>query len=224
VGQWLFDEGKGDTVKDSSGKGHDGKINGAKWVKGKFGTALEFANGNSVVVSHKDDLSLETYTMEAWINVPKITGDWQGIIAKDGWPFRNYGIWVTNDTGQIHHSFNQGAPDNNVWHNSKLIVSDGKWHHIAATYDMKMERIYIDGALDGEKAANVKPGLTKVDVYIGRGSAGAHQLIGMIDEVRLSDAALSEADIKKSLQGLATTPVNAKGKLATSWGVIKANY
>ena len=42
VGQWLFDEDKGDKAIDSSGNGHDGQIKGGnKRVKGKFGHALE---------------------------------------------------------------------------------------------------------------------------------------------------------------------------------------
>ena len=36
VGVWLFDEGKGDTASDSSGNGHDGKIeSGIKWIAGQ---------------------------------------------------------------------------------------------------------------------------------------------------------------------------------------------
>ena len=31
---YHFDEGSGDVLHDSSGNGHDGKIVGAKWVKG----------------------------------------------------------------------------------------------------------------------------------------------------------------------------------------------
>ena len=43
VGIWLFDDGGGNVAKDSSGNGYDGKLmNGPKWVKGKFGMALEF--------------------------------------------------------------------------------------------------------------------------------------------------------------------------------------
>ena len=39
IGVWLFDDGKGDTAKDSSGNGNDGKlIAKPTWVKnGKFG-------------------------------------------------------------------------------------------------------------------------------------------------------------------------------------------
>ena len=43
VAVWLFDEGKENVVADSTGNGHDGKIEkGAKWVNGRFGKALEF--------------------------------------------------------------------------------------------------------------------------------------------------------------------------------------
>ena len=49
-GLWLFDEGKGDVVGDSSGNGRDGEIFGAKWVDGKFGAALEFDGTDDHVV------------------------------------------------------------------------------------------------------------------------------------------------------------------------------
>ncbi|KKL04273.1 hypothetical protein LCGC14_2617730, partial [marine sediment metagenome] len=40
---YTFDKGAGDTVRDKSGQGNDGEIlGGTRWVKGKFGSALEF--------------------------------------------------------------------------------------------------------------------------------------------------------------------------------------
>jgi hypothetical protein len=41
VGLWLFDEGSGNTAKDSSGNKNDGAFMGKPaWVDGKFGKAL----------------------------------------------------------------------------------------------------------------------------------------------------------------------------------------
>ncbi|MFI6884978.1 DNRLRE domain-containing protein [Streptosporangium canum] len=41
AGHWKFDEGSGDTASDSSGKGHDAKLNEtASWTPGKSGTGL----------------------------------------------------------------------------------------------------------------------------------------------------------------------------------------
>ncbi len=42
VGIWLLDEGKGETVGDSTENGHDGTIIGPpEWGEGKFGNALD---------------------------------------------------------------------------------------------------------------------------------------------------------------------------------------
>jgi hypothetical protein len=49
-GIWLSDEGNSDVAKDASPNKYDGEIKGAKWVKGKFGHALEFKKGNTVTI------------------------------------------------------------------------------------------------------------------------------------------------------------------------------
>ena len=85
VAVWLFEEGAGKVVKDASGNGHDGEFAGSpKWVKGKFGTGLEFPGDNSgyVVVDSTEKLELETLSIEAWVKVEESTGKWQGIVCK----------------------------------------------------------------------------------------------------------------------------------------------
>ena len=83
VGLWLFNEGSGDKVVDSSGNGHDGEKDGRiKWVNGKFGKALEFPGNSSgyVSVPHEDSLTLPNWTITVWVNLqPK---DWQLIVQK----------------------------------------------------------------------------------------------------------------------------------------------
>ena len=49
VGLWLFDEGKGNEVEDSTGNGYDGDMEGVfAWVDGVYGSALEFKEGDYV--------------------------------------------------------------------------------------------------------------------------------------------------------------------------------
>ena len=82
VGVWLFDEGGGNTTKDTSGKDHDGSINGAKWKDGKFGKALEFDGGQWVSIDSTPELQMgEELTMMAWFFATDI-GDWRQLIAK----------------------------------------------------------------------------------------------------------------------------------------------
>ena len=82
VGVWLFDEGAGKTTKDSSGKEHDGTINGAKWKDGKIGKALEFDGAQWVSIDSTPELQLgEELTMMAWFYATDIS-TWRQLIAK----------------------------------------------------------------------------------------------------------------------------------------------
>ena len=71
VGMWLFDEGKGDVAKDSSGNQNDGTLkNGPKWVTGKSGTALEFDGIDDYVeIPDSASLRVQSFTLSAWINL-----------------------------------------------------------------------------------------------------------------------------------------------------------
>ena len=56
TGIWLFDEGKGKIASDLSGQKGDGKLQkGSKWVKGKFGQALEFDGKDDYVQIQPSD-------------------------------------------------------------------------------------------------------------------------------------------------------------------------
>ena len=75
---WLFDKKDNNIVKDLSGNGHDGKINGAvDWTKeGQFGGALAFIgkDGWIEVEDHKNFHFPKgtDFTLACWV---KITGD-----------------------------------------------------------------------------------------------------------------------------------------------------
>lgn len=49
AGMWLFEDGDGETAKDSSGLGNDGTIFGPEWVDGKIGKALKFDGADDYV-------------------------------------------------------------------------------------------------------------------------------------------------------------------------------
>ena len=79
VGVWLFNDGTGDTAKDSSGNGNDGILtNGPVWVEGKFGKALQFDGTDDYVsVDDTDKLSGgdgKKLTVVVWFKTTKISG------------------------------------------------------------------------------------------------------------------------------------------------------
>lgn len=227
VAVWLFEEGAGKTVKDASGNGHDGKITGnLNWVKAKFGTGLEFP-GNSngyIVVDSTKKLELETLSIEAFVKVTKHDAKWQGIVCKQqaGCTNRNYGIWVEVNQQVLHAQIGAGGGCSfNM--NGTTQITDNKWHHLAFTYDGEMRRLYVDGKLEGEKA-NAVSFQSNDPITIGVPNVDNNNgLIGIIEEIRISNVAREENEIKEAMNvGLAQIlSVDPHSKLTTRWGYIK---
>ncbi|MYG00586.1 LamG domain-containing protein [Candidatus Poribacteria bacterium] len=227
VAVWLFEEGNGKTIKDASGNGHDGKFVGQlDWVKAKIGGGLEFPGDGTgyIVVDSSDKLELETLSIEAWVKVEAATAKWQGIVVKQqaGCTNRNYGIWVHNVDNVLHAQIgaNGGCAFNM---NAITKITDNNWHHLAFTYDGKMGRLYVDGKLETEKATDVTF-QSNDPIYIGvPNKDNANGLLGIIEEIRISDVARTEDEIKEAMDvGLAQIlSVDPKSKLTTRWGYIK---
>ncbi len=227
VAVWLFEEGGGKTVRDASGNGHHGEIIGSlKWVKAKFGKGLEFPGDKSgyVVVDSTKNLELETLTIEVLVKITGHDGKWQGIVCKQktGCTNRNYGIWVHNNEKVLHAQIgaNGGCAFNM---NGTSQITDSKWHHLAFTFDGDMGRLYVDGQLEAEKA-NAVTFQSNDPITIGVPNIdNANGLIGIIDEIRISNIARSEDEIQEAKSvGLAQIlSVDPQSKLTTRWGYIK---
>lgn len=228
VGLWLLDEGKGDTFKDATENGNDGAIkgNGIKWTKGKFGNALEFPGDNNqyAMIEDAPSLDLETFTLMAWVNSKKVTGKWQIVASKEnrGPTARNYGMFLNINSGVVHYSFTNA----NSWrsYNAKTVVTDGKWHHITATYDRKTFILYLDGEVDAQTAVSDKPDTHDNAIYVGGCPLDAsYAMSGVIDEIAVFKRPLTADEIKDAMKGLQSLLAIAPlGKLTTTWGGIKS--
>ena len=227
VAVWLFEEGSGKIVKDASGNGHDGEFSGSlQWVKARSGTGLEFPGDGSgyIVVDSTKKLELETLSIEAWVKVKEPTGKWQGILCKQeaGCTDRNYGIWVQVDQKVLHAQIGaNGACAFNM--NGTMEITDNVWHHLAFTYDGDMGRLYVDGRLETEKP-NTNSFQSTAPITIGVPNVdNTNGLLGVIEEIRISNIARTQNEIKEAMDvGLATIlNVEPNGKLTTRWAYIK---
>ncbi|MDP6596754.1 MAG: LamG domain-containing protein [Candidatus Poribacteria bacterium] len=225
VGAWLFDEGKGKEVKDSS----DNKLHASfdmgkpKWVKGKFGGGLEFDGKSQVTVPDNKLMHLEDFTLSAWMNSPKISGKWQILASKENRGVggnRNYGIFGNINSGVIHYSFTSGG-----WKSfdAKTVVTDGKWHYITTTYKNPDFKLYVDGKVDAEVKPGAVPDTPKNKFFIGGCDIGGYWMTGTLDDIVVFNRALSEKEINQLMKdGLKTSlAVGAKEKLVTVWGKLK---
>jgi len=204
VAYWTFDEGSGGIVYDSSGNGNNGTINGAKWDAGKYGQALQF-NGqdNYVEVPTSDSIEIDTIvSIAAWINWIDAGDAWQGILSKgtmDG-PGENYSLFVNRDGRYFHFvlALDVGRVQQNSPNNS---VVPNEWMHVGCTWDGSVTRIYINGemAMEMDQVATIIP--SNLPLRIGHRDGSSHYWNGIIDEVRIYNHALTEAEVLAAMEG-----------------------
>ena len=204
---WRFDEGSGSTVKDSSGNGYDGTIQGdLTWTDGVFKGALQFtgAAGDRVEVSNYEGVvGRADRTTLAWI---KTTG--AGTIISWGsddarWVFDIYTAFqgvAGAPRMLLVGGFIVGSTD----------VRDGEWHHVAAVLEsagaprVSDIRLYVDGvqeAISYLARGTVNTGNRAV--WIGDGhNQNFPPFTGALDEVGIFSRALSEEEIREAMDGL----------------------
>ena len=227
VGVWLFDEGAGKTTQDSSGKGNDGTINGAKWKDGKIGKALEFDGAQWVSIDSTPELQLgDELTMMAWFYATDIS-TWRQLISKSD----EYLLRI--DPPPEGNKMSAFVKPGGSWEPraSAHVPDEKKWIHFAATYDINEKAEQLVVYVNGEKAGvSTRPGKTAVTgnpVEIGKWGGGSY-FVGIIDEAAIFNTVLSEDDLAtivehglaKALGGLDVEPTS---KLTTTWATLKAH-
>jgi hypothetical protein len=199
VAAYSFDEGEGSTAEDSFGE-HDGTVEGAEWFdRGKFGKALYFdgSEGDLVTVPDSNDLDLaDEFTLEAWVR-PDEANEWSAVLTKErGEGALSYQMHAEGEgnapvgyVGNSEGSFEVEAGDDPI--------PPHVWSHLALIYDGSKLRYYIDGELKGTDSG-ADPGPSADPLLIGGDISWGEEdaFKGLIDEVRVYDRALSEAEVQ----------------------------
>ena len=194
VAAYGFDEGTGPTTADLSGNGNTGVIANATWTaSGKFGSALVFNGSNALVtIAHAPELNLTTaMTLMAWVKPSVVTSAYRDVIWKD---YFAYFLEATSDTGApgVGAFINSTA---HVWVPAPSALTVDAWAHLAATYDGQNVRLYVNGVQVGISAQTGTIGTTTTPLWIG----GAQRFTGVIDEVRIYNVALTQAQIQADM-------------------------
>ncbi|MCG9128755.1 LamG domain-containing protein [Candidatus Poribacteria bacterium] len=230
MGMWLFNEGTGNTVKDSSANGNDGKIEGGvKRVDGKFGNGIEL-NGSDgwVTVDHSDTVGFKkgtSFTITVYFKGTKVAGALVGKGYEDTsqvlpW----FLLWNGGQDNKVT-LFLRNTASQSFRAESTSEIGDDKWHFVAGIADAESGKISI--WIDGKKEAEVEfdnnddYGTTESVLHFGRHYD--RYTAGIIDEVGLFSTALDEDDMNTIMDnGLEeAASVDAKQKLTTTWGRIK---
>lgn len=145
IAAWLFDEGSGNVVKDTSGNGNDGEIFGsAKWVEGKFGEALFFDEGKTgvdyVSVPDSDVLDIEEEITIAYWAKPESFGGLRMPIKKEA----VYALDISDANVALYIANPSEAWKGPV--NGKTALKAGEWYHLAGTFDGETMRVFVNAS------------------------------------------------------------------------------
>jgi hypothetical protein len=222
-----LDEGQGSVAFDSSGRENHGSIVDGQWVEGYQGSAIALGGEGYIEVADSSALHLgSSASVSAWVKLTRQEGDFT-VLSKGGadyilnvWGSGRGKEWNTQrQTGGLVE-FGGMLEETGQWLGTSCdtSVDDGRWHHVAVTYDGSIITIYVDGGEVAKVAAGDtgEPSslrITDGNLVIGRGSQGA---TGVLDEVRIHDEVLTVEEIKDLAEWQPGAVVTKKPII--SWG------
>ena len=223
-GEW----GTGSVVKDLSGEGHDGKVEGdgleVVGGMGKRAKAARFdGKGDYIRVARDEGLEPQEITVAAWLRMRE--GDtWENastIAFKRNSSFHHnegYNLELFPDRTARATMAGSCAAQGRI--QSTVPMADGVWHHVAMTHVPGDTRLYLDGTLAGQGAYPQEIGHNATaDLLIGGRDHASYPMgnYGMFDlaEVKIWNEALGADEIAKLHAERAGHP--GVGEAGTDW-------
>jgi len=225
VSYWTLDRADivGDTANDVFGI-NNGEILGGNIVEGKIGEALELGGASDFVDCGGDEsLNLtDALTIELWMN-PASVGE-GGINAGPLCKAQSGGSWNWqlryNAPGGNYMGFQFNAvPGGAMWISVQENLEPEEWHHITGTFDGSEAVCYLN-AVETQRAPMTGINSSEDHFFIGQ-DGWVNVFDGIVDEVRVYDRALSEAEIYHNYVTTTQLAIDPSSKLAVTWGFIK---
>lgn len=199
---YKCDNGAGTTLTNTAAGTNGTLQGGATWVASpvQYGANAMSFDGTNDFISIPDNNTLDittAITLEAWVYATKNTGV-QNVISKSSSGANNGYIFPRTDNGWtqvVAYLHIAGG-----WRTlSAAYPSLNAWHHLAATYDGSMIRLYINGV---EAASQARTGAITANANVlalGNQTGYSEYFGGAADELRVWNVARSQADIQANM-------------------------
>jgi len=200
VAEYSFDNIGVNGLPDLSPSQNNGQIVGAVSAPGRNGLGLRFNGNNYVEIGLTPSLLLAgQVSLEAWVFPTAFSPGWQAVITSTNYAYYLY----TNDTNL--GSLGGVLTSNYVEARNSQSLALNTWSHIAMTYNGYVVVYYINGIEVARQ--NTQGNIQAINgaLYIG-GLSGSEGFIGIIDDVRVYNAALTALDIQQDMQLAVGTP------------------
>ena len=240
VSFWSFDKSsiEGETLKDLWGN-NAGILSGdPEFVEGKFLEALSFDGVNDTVEIPHDasiDFPDTSFSVEFWFKGSPDTFAVHGYVFCKGFSQghgKRYEFIILEPPSSKFFVDDNARKSEAAFDSDRF--ADEEWHHWVCVRDVEEAelRIYMDG---GAEVATGPTDGTKESIssdnslWMGRQNPNDPEgkpghLTGLLDEFRIYNRALSDAEIQQNYTIESNTmAVNHAGKIAISWGKIKAS-
>jgi len=218
VAHWKFNEGSGNVAHDTSGNSNDGTFVGdPQWAAGKIDGALEF-NGSSDYIEVPFSESLRVinqgdFSIAAWFRLNEIPSEYKVVLQQGDDTSGGLGrTWLfVHQSNEIRSSLG-GAPtgsgvgiEGGTWYHSVVVVTEG------GTTDSV--QLYVNGEPAGAPRQDSMEDSEGV-FYIGCHKDLGNIWDGLLDDIRIYNHALSEAQIRKLAVGPQASKPNPANGLA----------
>ena len=212
VGAWSFDEGSGDVVADGSGNGNDGTLINTTWVEGQLGSALGFDGSAYVDIPPQvwADVSAQ-FTFTFWVYIPNADIQQSNfIVAAFSDPANNnarvFSAHLPWGGATVYYDTSGPGYDRTSQAITPADLTDA-WNHWAFTKnaDTGNAVIYRNGEVwhtaTGLNKPLQGPDITKFTIGT-KASLAEGWFTGMIDDVQLYNAELSQEEIQATMLGI----------------------
>ncbi|MFO7668988.1 MAG: LamG-like jellyroll fold domain-containing protein, partial [Bacteroidales bacterium] len=217
VAYWKFDEMEGTKAANEGDPilvGELVNMSPSSWTNGILDGALIFdGTDDYVMVSHNGilDFGRESFSISAWLKAETLTGNSMFLIHKGsfsadegaGTNGKWYGIEIKNNELRF-------AIDDNSVKSQATLVNVGpllseKWAHIAGVRDTEagILKLYVNGEMLVSVADGTGSTSQDIDLHLGSSADAGGALLGVLDEVKLFNYALSDAEVQAIYEALA---------------------
>ena len=219
VAYWKLEEGFGTTVKSEiDSPATDATIVGggsATWTGTDLASGASTSYALEFTGATGDFVQANSYTgiggnnprsVTAWIKTSEVSSNdtivsWGANATGNRFTVRENAGWGGGQLQALRCEVQGG------FITGTMEVSDGQWHHVAITFDgggTSDVKMYVDGKLD--TPSNIGDLTLDTDntantVAIGAWPTGERVMIGIIDDVRIYDHALSDVEVGFAMTG-----------------------
>jgi hypothetical protein len=202
VAHWKLDEGSGNTVYDSSSYGNDGTFKGdPQWVVGYYGGALEFdGTDDNIDCGNDDSLNIaDEITLSAWINMAQrpVVDSWYTIPWKEN-AYSMYLYGANNEVTTLAADFWLDTGRADIWNGPDIDIPPNDWAHIAVTFNGTDFEFYVNGEHDYTQN---EPATIEISTINFLFTEDGSNFNGLIDDVRIYNRALTQAEILVAMEG-----------------------